>query len=55
MDTYLGIARFSALDTNDLGDSLVAVLGMVNKLLLHHGSIFKVSWLVTSLVEIVGF
>ena len=52
--TYPSVARLSTLDTDDLGDGLVINSSVINEFFLHHGGIFEVSWLVTSLVESVS-
>ena len=43
-----------ALDTDDLCNSLVLNISVIDELFLHHGGVFEVGWLVTALVELVG-
>jgi len=48
------VAGLSTVDANDVGDGLVLNGSVVNELLLHHGGVFKVSRLITALVESVS-
>ena len=52
--TYSRVAGLSTVDANDVGDGLVLNGSVVNELLLNHGGVFKVSRLITALVESVS-